>query len=164
MAHHVRLLTGSAFVFLVLSGCHGGGSSSSSGFVPSSDQTRTASSTTASFSVFVAAPTAGVKTPQSLVVSLLQVNGAPPSSKAAAFTMNLTLTTHACAPLVGGAVSCTATVPAPVGNDTFVLTTYSGLNGTGTQIATSQAKSMIAPTSGKTKCPPTTASTQKGPV
>ncbi|MDP9024886.1 MAG: hypothetical protein M3N13_05920 [Candidatus Eremiobacteraeota bacterium] len=131
--------------------------------LPGSAQTQGGLVSTASFSVVVPTAAAGVKTPASLVVSLVQVNGATPGSKSAAFTMNLTPTTHGCSPMAGGALSCTAIVPAPAGNDSFALTTFTGINGTGAQITTSQAKAMVS-ANGKTKCVPATASVAKKPV
>ena len=105
MVQHVRLFAGATFVFLALTGCHGGGSSGLTGVIPGSSQMQSKSPATASFSVFVPAAATGAKTPQSLVVSLLQVNGVAPASKTTPFTMNLTSTTHGCAPMPGGAVS-----------------------------------------------------------
>jgi hypothetical protein len=147
MVPHVRLLAGTAFLSLTLVGCHG---SSSSSVLPASIQR----SGTASFSVFVPAPNSGAPTPQSLSVLLLQANGASPSTKAVAYNMNLTASTHGCTALAGGALSCTATVSAPVGSDTFALTTYSGLNGMGTQIAKTQAKASVSAATATTKCTP----------
>ncbi|MGH7661005.1 MAG: hypothetical protein ACRENA_08865, partial [Vulcanimicrobiaceae bacterium] len=82
---------------------------------------------TASFSIAVPGAAAATTLPQSLVVTLLQVNGASPSSKAVPYTMNLTIGTKTCVSQAGGALSCTATVSAPPGNDMFALTTYSGV-------------------------------------
>jgi hypothetical protein len=147
MVPHVRFLAGAAFLSLSLAGCHG---SSPSGVVPTSAQ----KNGSASFSVFVPAPAAGVATPQSLVVSLTQASGATPGSKTVPYVMNLSATSHGCAALAGGAMTCTATVSAPAGTDTFSLTTYSGVNGTGKQIATSQAKAIVI-AGGKTACIPT---------
>lgn len=147
MRTHVGLLAASAVAFLLLSGCRGG---SSSGVVPSNTQLQ--SPRTASFTVFVPASAPGAAIPQSLVVRVLQVNGAPYASNAAPFTMNLTPSTHGCVQAPGG-LSCTATVPAPGGNDTFSLTTFTGLNGTGKPIATSQARAMVTASPG-TKCTP----------
>jgi len=149
MESHVRTLAASALLSLLLAGCHGAGSSG--GVVPSNVQQQGVK--TASFTVYVPAAAPGLATPVSLAVTLLQVNGVPYATKAAPFTMNLTPSTKGCTPAGGGALSCTATVPAPGGNDTFSLTTFTGLNGTGKQIATSQARAMVTASPG-TKCTP----------
>lgn len=135
----VRLGVALGAVFL-LARCHG---------VSSSFPSRTAPSTasTMGYATFSVNPAAGV---QSLVINLTQVNGAAPSTKTATFTMNLTATTATCTS-AGGALSCTATMPAPIGNDTFSITTYSGQNGTGSVVSTTQASAAIAAT-GTTNC------------
>ncbi|MGH7660516.1 MAG: hypothetical protein ACRENA_06330 [Vulcanimicrobiaceae bacterium] len=135
----IRLGAALGTVFL-LTRCHGVGSSLPSNSV----STATSTMGNATFSV---SPAAGV---QSLVISLAQVNGAVPSTKSAAFTMNLTAGTRGCT-AVGETLSCAATVPAPIGNDVFTITTYSGQNGTGSVVATTQASSTIAAT-GKQNC------------
>lgn len=150
MKVHARLIAAASVLPFLITGCHGGGISPAV-----VDSTNGTGSKTASFTVFVPAPSAGVTTPQSIVVTLVQVNGAPPVSKTAAYTMNLTSSTKSCSALSGGALSCTATVPAPAGNDTFALTTFSGLNGTRSQIATSQAKASVSGSG--TKCLPVNA-------
>lgn len=149
MESFARTMAASALLSLLLAGCRGAGSSG--GVVPSSLQQQLGK--TASFTVYVPARAPGVATPASLAVTLLQVNGAPYLTKAAPFTMNLTPSTKGCTQVAGGALSCTATVPAPGGNDIFTLTTYTGLNGTGKQVATSQARAMVTASLG-TKCTP----------
>lgn len=107
----------------------------------------------ASFSVYVPPSGSGLTTPQSLVVTLYQVNGSTPDSKPAPFVMNLASNTHGCTAMAGGAVSCTAVVTAPSGNDTFSLSTFAGLNGSGKQLSTTQAKATIK-AGATTKCLP----------
>jgi hypothetical protein len=135
-----------AIPFLVLVGCGSGGGSGSMG--PPGVQTASSSLSTmgnASFSVS-AAP--GV---HSLAVTLTQINGVAPVAKPVAVIMNFTATTPGCVAAAGGALACTATVPAPIGNDVFSVTTYAGQNGTGTAVASTAANAVIVGI-GKTNC------------
>jgi len=151
MPYRLRPTVLALFFVLLLTGCHGGSSTGLPG-VSAQSAARAAVARTASFTVVVDPPTAGVTTPQSLVVSLLQVNGAPPVSKQAPYTMNLTAATHSCVAIAGGSLSCTATVPAPAGTVQFAITTYAGPNGTRAPIATSQVNAAVT-TAGVKPCP-----------
>lgn len=48
---------------------------------------------------------------------------------------NLSASSPNCAAAAGGALTCTITVSAPAGSDTFVVTLYSGQNGTGSVLS-----------------------------
>ena len=134
-------------VFLLAS-CHGVGSS-----VPSGPAGLVSSGASAlGNATFSVSPATGV---QSIVITLTQVNGAASTVKTAALTMNLTSSTAGCNS-AGGTLSCTATVSAPAGNDMFSIATYSGRNGTGSVVSTTQANAMIV-ADGKTTCVQATA-------
>lgn len=151
MSAYGRSLAGRFCVFLglALSACHG---SSSSGVLPTSGSHAGALGT-ATFSVFVPPPASGVTTPQSLEITLSQVNGAGLTTRQNPTTINLGATTHGCTAMAGGALSCVATVAAPAGTDTFTLATYTGMNGVGSQVYRTQAKAVIKP-GATTKCVP----------
>lgn len=150
MVSHVRFLAGAAFLSLTLGGCHGGGASG--GLMPGGASM--ASSGKAAFTVFVPSSSTGASaSPQSLVVTLSQVNGATVAHPTS-ITMELSAATHGCTALAGGALSCVATLTAPKGNDMFTLAMYSGPNGLGNQISISQAKALVN-AAGTTACVPT---------
>jgi hypothetical protein len=155
------LLAGSLLFALPLAGCHGGGGSSplpgAGAMSAAKGVGGVAASTTgatASFSIFVPAPSAAGATPLSIAVTVSQVNGTTPFLKPVPFTINLTSKTTGCAPLSGGALQCTIRVPATIGNDTFTISTFTGLNGSGHLIATSQANNSVASDAGKPMCTP----------
>lgn len=131
-------------------GSCGGAHSSPAALLPSASAGAAAGLGTASFTVVVPPAGSAGATPQSIAIALVGVNGAP-APAAAPFTMNLSSATPACIAVAGGAMSCTATVSAPLGNDTFALTTYAGSNESGPQLATSQAQATITGV-GKTAC------------
>jgi hypothetical protein len=146
---------------LAINACHGGGGAAlppGSGAVPQSagmaSMVSPATKSTSTFHIVVPAPMAGRTSPQSLVVTVLQVNGATLAAKPAAYVMNLTASTPGCTAVTGGALSCNAVVVAPVGTDTFSLSTYAGQNGSGAQIATSQAKAAVKIGGSATTCTP----------
>lgn len=56
---------------------------------------------------------------------------------------NVTPTSGGCS-VVAGATKCTLTLGAPVGNDAFAISTYSGLNGTGAVLDTATMTFAIA--------------------
>lgn len=138
-----------AAVLALAAGCHGGGGP---GGLPAANQTAPGY---ASFTVQVPSRDDATATiPLSLVVSVTAVNGtslAHPTTS----TMNLSAQTKGCSALAGGALTCTATVPAPQGKVAFAIATYAGTNGSGAELSTVQTTAAIQ--SGKTaKC------TQKG--
>jgi hypothetical protein len=92
----------------------------------------------ASFTVNVPAPGAGAPIPQSVVVTLASSAG-----KMAPLTMNLTASTSGCKAMIGGGLTCIASVSAPTGPDAFVVTTYAGSNGSGARITTVQTSATV---------------------
>ncbi|HLI95254.1 MAG TPA: hypothetical protein VKT72_04090 [Candidatus Baltobacteraceae bacterium] len=138
-------------MLLTLVACHGG---TSPGVLPSqvTASSPSSSSGNASFSVTVPPSTSG-KVAQSVVVTLVQVNGATSAVKSPLETMNLSATTPGCM-VSNGTVMCTARARAPNGNDTFTVATYSGPNATGTRLSFSQTNAVIS-TAAATACAPT---------
>lgn len=103
---------------------------------------------TASFTVSVPAPGNGT-VPQSVVVALNHGN-----DKTTLTTINFNVATPGCKAMLGGGLTCVAIVSAPVGPNTFSITTYAGRNGTGSVVATAPVKaSVVVPN--KAACPPT---------
>ncbi len=138
-------------LLFTLEACHSGSSSSvlpSQSMGSQSDGSRTGS---ASFQVNVQAGTHNAA--QSVVVTLVQVNGATPAVKTPPVTMNLRDSTPGCA-LANGALACTAKADAPAGIDTFTVAIYSGPNATGSQLSSSKATAIID-AAGNTTCAPT---------
>ncbi len=141
-------------VSFALAGCHGGSGSSalptigSNGAIaPQASGTGTG---TASFTVNIpAASTAAGQIPQSVVIMLTSGNG-----KMTPLTMNLRSTTTGCKALIGGGLTCVATVSAPIGADAFSIATYSGANGTGRKITSAQTKASVQAFN-KSACTPT---------
>lgn len=72
---------------------------------------------------------------QSLTIG---VNGAAPS-----VTANITPGSSGCTTASGGATTCTISVPAPLGNDTFAIALYSGTNATGHVLGTGSASASV---------------------
>jgi len=132
------LRRGAVVFCLAVAGCHGGGSSAAPVANPGA-----ASLGSASFTVVVPPPGSSGATPQSVSITLLQVNSIAPSGKTSPTTANLSSSSSGCAPLPGGALSCTVSVSAPIGNDTFTIVTYAAQNATGAPIATTQAQASI---------------------
>ena len=69
---------------------------------------------------------------QSVTVTLLTVNGSAPGTPVNA-TINIGAMQPGCTP-TGVQVSCDLSVATPLGSDTFSVTTFSGLNATGTSL------------------------------
>jgi len=155
MKLHPGALSGPMLLCLALFGCHGGASS----VLPSSNSSntsqrqvmQTAGSGTTSFTVSV--PASGAPMPRSLVVALVTPKQ---SSAMAPLVMNLSATTAGCSSTVSGNLTCVATATAPAGNDTFSITTYSGLEGTGSKLSSAEATVAVALPSAvrKTACAP----------
>lgn len=74
---------------------------------------------------------------QSLTIG---VNGAAPS-----VTQNVTSTSNGCT-TSGGAVTCTVSVTAPIGSDTFLVTLYSGTNASGSKLASGSVTAAVTST------------------
>lgn len=142
-----RLLTAAATAALALglSACGGGGGSSA---IPSiggsgSSPTQPAQKTGPANLTITIPPPSQQNThfrpgyisaaTQSMTVGL--VSGTTITSLA---TVNLTQSSPNCTVPSGGGLQCTTTVQAPFGSDTFAISTYSGLNGTGSVLSTGQ--------------------------
>ncbi|HLI97406.1 MAG TPA: hypothetical protein VKT72_15155 [Candidatus Baltobacteraceae bacterium] len=137
-----------------LAGCHGGGGSSALPSMGSNGaitpQSLGTGAGTASFTVNIPAASAASGTiPQSVVIALASGNG-----KMTPLTMNLRSTTTGCKALIGGGLTCVATVSAPIGADAFTIATYSGPNGTGSKITSAQTKASVQAFN-KSACTPT---------
>jgi len=76
---------------------------------------------------------------QSVTVSLLSVNGSPPGTPLSA-TINIGAGQPGCTP-TGVQVSCDLSVVIPLGSDSFFVTAYSGLSGSGSIVATATVPS-----------------------
>lgn len=75
---------------------------------------------------------------QSMTVGL--VSG---STTTSLVTVNLTQSSPNCTVPAGGGLQCAATVQAPFGIDTFAISTYSGLNGTGNVLSTGEVSATL---------------------
>jgi hypothetical protein len=143
----LRQLTFGLILCAALSACGGGSSSSGIPQAPAS-----APATSASVVISIKIPAASTATGtaavrQPLYVSAntqsatISVNGATP------VVINLAATSPNCTAVAGGGRSCTATVTAPVGTDTFAETLYSAINAGGS--ALSQGKTSHAIVAGQ---------------
>lgn len=136
-------------VFLLAeSGCHGGGAGSG---LPSvtSPAALSRGSGTAAFTVAI--PPGSGPAAQSVIVSLTKVNALNPPAGVAPVVMNLTRLTPGCESSPDGTLSCTATITAPAGSDSFSVVTRSGLRGQGSQVSSTSATATIT-TGGRTTC------------
>lgn len=130
----------SAFVsvfILVLAACGGGGGSA----LPGTSLPRTSS---ALFSILIPAKSTAARNPkyvspdtQSLTIA---VNGGAP-----AVTQNVTPTSGGCT-TSSGATTCTVSVSAPPGNDSFTVVLYSGTGATGSKLATGTVSATVGST------------------
>ena len=131
-----------ALTFCILfAGCRGTGGG---GMVPSLGQSSKLSGS-ASFSIAVppAAPGA-TRSMQSVVVTLLAVNGASPTTAIAPVKMNLSANTPGCSLTPSSTLTCTASIAVPPGRDTFTVTTYAQPNSAGTQVSSDQVTTSIS--------------------
>jgi hypothetical protein len=131
-----------AFLLLVVaSGCHGGSSfgtpipgQNSSGFGA------------ANINISVpAAAAGGQREMQSVIVSLLKVNGITPAISPRPVKMNLAQNAHGCTMGTGGTLNCVARIQVPAGSDTFSIITYAFPNISGAQVTNDQVTMSIAP-------------------
>ncbi|HEV8021281.1 MAG TPA: choice-of-anchor Q domain-containing protein [Candidatus Lustribacter sp.] len=135
-----RLLA--AALLLTLAACSGGGHSAPAS-APASGQAASAMrSGTLTLTIPAAgATTSAARTPKSISSATqsvsISINGATP------VMFNVTPTSNGCS-VVAGATKCTLTLGAPVGNDAFAISTYSGLNGTGAVLDTATMTFAIA--------------------
>jgi hypothetical protein len=125
-----------AAVLVLLGGCRAGGMS---GALPAS------SLGSASFSIVVPKPDGGPRfSMQSLTVRILDIDGKAAPASASTAAMNLSKQTRGCTILADGALSCVATIAAPSGRDTFVVTTYAQPNARGAVVSTSSVTTAIS--------------------
>lgn len=125
------------FVLFALAACSGGGGGST---IPASGPPHHTSQ--AVFSISIPAKSTSARKPhyvspntQSLTIS---VNGASTPS----VTQNVIPGSAGCTSS-NGAITCSVSASAPIGNDTFAVTLYSGTNATGSQLATGAVTAAI---------------------
>jgi hypothetical protein len=156
MRRHL-LLGALAAAAVSLTACRGGSSS----LPPSVGGSNVAESTaaapglagTVAFTVTIPPAGSGSPIPQSVLITL--VKGVGLGVKMAPLTMNLTAATSSCQSLSAGGLKCAVAVTAPSGNDTFNITTFAGVNGTGARLSTAQAQTAVVASSlSKTACTP----------
>jgi hypothetical protein len=148
---HFRTSLALAVLAALLSACGGGGGSSaipSSGSGSGSSPTQPAQKTGPANLTISIPPASKQNThfrpgyisagTQSMTVGL--VTGSTTTSLA---TVNLTQSSPNCTVPAGGGLQCTTTVQAPFGTDTFVVSTYSGLNGAGSVLSTGQVQTTL---------------------
>jgi len=144
----VYALVASAAVFV---GCSGGGGSGSSvpttgGNVPSQTQ----ATGRATFSLTIPAATsasASNRNPQyisSNTQSMSVAVGTGTATPGAPVVSNLTPGSPGCTAGAAGGTTCTVTIAAPIGSDTFVVTLYSGTNGSGSILSTGTIAGTVA--------------------
>jgi hypothetical protein len=147
---HFRTPLALAALAALLSACGGGGGGSSP--IPSSGSgsgTQPAQQQTAPAKMVIYIPPASQQNThfrptyisagtQSMTVGL--VNGSSTTSLA---TINLTTGSPNCTVPAGGGLQCTATVQAPFGTDTFVVSTYSQTNAGGSVLSTGQVQATL---------------------
>ena len=85
---------------------------------------------------------------QSITIALTSATAATTTAAAAgSTTANLTPTSPNCTPAAGATpLTCTIGLYAPAGNDTFTLTMYQGLNGSGNVLSTATVSAQISAT------------------
>jgi len=102
------------------------------------------SSGTAAFSVSVPPPNGAPPAMQSLMVSLVTVDGKTPAATVPPFKMNLSKATPGCSLLVDGSLVCTAKLAVPAGNDAFTVTAFKLPNQAGTRVYSNQVTTRIS--------------------
>jgi hypothetical protein len=137
-----QILARTACVVL-LAGCGGGG-----GTMPASP-TQNAQATKVAFSITIPARSqtqSGARRPQyvSSGTQSISVTVTPSGGSALpAQTFNVTPTSNGCAAASGGGTTCTETVDAGVGSDTFAVACYSSTNAGGSVLATGSTTQTI---------------------
>jgi len=136
---------------LVLSACGGGGGGSSpapstlvGGTVPTSAPAPGGNGTL-SFSIAIPSstgPAASSRTPKYVSPSTASVTVTLAGQTSPLVTANLGATAPGCTAVAGG-VTCSVSVTAPAGSNTFVITTYNGTNGTGQQLSTARIAATV---------------------
>ncbi len=136
----IRRLTAATFLVALLSGCGGGGSS-----VPQTSPTA-AGNANAVISISVPAPASGLpsakqRSPQYVSMNTqsvsVAVNGGTP------VIANVAANSSSCTAASGGGRTCSVTVTAPIGTDTFTEILYASTNGTGTPLSQNQTTATI---------------------
>ncbi|MHB8148279.1 MAG: hypothetical protein ACYDGM_13615 [Vulcanimicrobiaceae bacterium] len=94
-----------------------------------------------------------IKVPQATTTSLSKPKYISPATQSVTITVNgvstpttvnLTPSSPNCTTPSGGTLTCTASVSAPIGSDTFTLTTFDKTNGAGNQLSTGTVTATIA--------------------
>ena len=138
-------------VMLAIAGCGGGGASSA--LPPSSGGTSTARSNAAMTFHFPppSSTASNARSPRylsantkSVVITITAVNGVPPSPAIPPTTIAVAPGQGTCTALTAQGFSCTATVGAVGGNDTFLIQAYSGANGTGSLLSSGSITVTVA--------------------
>jgi len=146
-----RALAGCVLIALAACGGGGGGStptpSTLGGGTAPTASPAPAGSGTLSFSIAIPSstgPAASSRTPKYVSPSTASVSVTLAGQTTPLATANLGATAPGCTVVPNG-VSCTVTVNAPAGSNTFVITTYNGTNGTGQQLSTARVAATVTP-------------------
>ena len=140
-------LSSIACALFALAGCGGGG-----GSAPGSSTIPTGNlRTSAMFSISVQLPSASSSAvapkyispnTQSMVITLLSVNGAAPNPPQAPVTANITPSSPGCS-TSGSTLTCNVAVASIVGSDTYQLTAFSAVNAGGNQLSSGTTTATI---------------------
>jgi hypothetical protein len=128
----------------LLAGCGGGG-----GSVPPSPPAHGTQATKVAFSITIPAKSqtqSGARRPQYVSSGTQSISVTVTPSGGTALptqTFNVTPTSNGCAAASGGGTTCTETVDAGVGSDTFAVACYSGTNAGGSVLASGSATQTI---------------------
>ncbi len=147
------LLSSAALAALAAAVACGGGGGGSSSSSPPGVNAPVAATSHASFTIAIPAAAGSSSTqrapayvsPNSQSVAITVAAGS--ASPGPATTANLTSTSPNCTPATATVpLTCTVSLYAPPGSDTFTVTLYSGLNGTGNVLSTSTVAATVSAT------------------
>uniref|UniRef100_E6PFD6 Uncharacterized protein n=1 Tax=mine drainage metagenome TaxID=410659 RepID=E6PFD6_9ZZZZ len=137
---------------LAFAGCGGGGASSA--MPPSSGGGASLGRSNAAMTFHFPPPSStasGARSPRylsadtkSVVITITAVNGTPPSPAIPPTTLAVAPGQGTCTALTAQGFSCTATVGAVGGNDTFLIQAYGGANGTGSLLSSGSVTVAVA--------------------
>jgi PQQ-like domain len=128
-----------AFLVSAIAGCSYGGGSSYAPSPPSAS--KTSKGVSVSFKILIPTPVkSAISRPQYVSPSTqsvsISVNGGTP------VVANLSPTSSGCASVSGG-TQCTVPMTAPLGSDTFAVSTFDGTNATGNELSTASVTQTI---------------------
>jgi hypothetical protein len=132
---------------LFLTACGGGagaGRSSLPRTMPATGPTlgTSAQNVSLTFSIPAVAPSSKARSPKFIPASAASVSISVTSANAPPVTMMANINTTTCPP-VNGLLTCSLSIGAPLGSDTFSITLFAGANGTGTPLAAGTTQSTI---------------------